>query len=136
MVTGNKENEAVQPRESRMRHVSRKVAEQMEEAAAAAAQKEAKLARRAIREKKVKIRKDKAAGITQDADASDLEPVKDTEIMTRRVATKITKDVTKRALQAVATAQAFSSPVAVRRDGKVPPAPGQVSLNFIALALD
>ncbi|KAG6821937.1 hypothetical protein H0H92_016005, partial [Tricholoma furcatifolium] len=119
--SSDKENEINAPgREARNRRVSSKIAEQMAQAAEDEARKKDVLARRALRQKKSQIRQDKAAGITQDANASDLEPLEDSAITSRRVPTKISLATTKRALEAVAAAGML-----MQRPSKVPPAPTQ-----------
>ncbi|KAG6904232.1 hypothetical protein DXG01_011598, partial [Tephrocybe rancida] len=103
-----------------------------------AARKKEADARHVTQAKKSQLKQDKAVGITQDPDASDLDEHADTVFTAQSVLTKpaqratsaaraVTKAITKPAQRALSVAQSVVSltPTPVKRSSKVPPAPTQ-----------
>ncbi|KAF5377940.1 hypothetical protein D9615_006758 [Tricholomella constricta] len=116
--TSNKENYAMaHRRETRDRRLTEKVAQQIRDEEVAAAKKASLAARRVARAKKVQYKLDKASGITQDVDNSDLEERHDTVFTSRTVPSK-PAGVSGRSQAVVATATP-----AIKCHGKVPPPP-------------
>ncbi|KAG6816646.1 hypothetical protein H0H93_007856, partial [Arthromyces matolae] len=122
--TGNQPD--IQPRKSRERRASAKIIEQQQEEADAAARKLELTLRREARVRKSQLKRDKAAGITQDPNNEDLEEHFDTVFTSTKVASKPAQRTITAALRAVAAVSApVHMPTPVKRSSKVPSAPSK-----------
>ncbi|KAG6818720.1 hypothetical protein H0H93_002504 [Arthromyces matolae] len=116
-----KENQPVVPqRGARERRVSAKVAEQLQERAEAEARRNELTSRREARLRKSQVKRDKAAGITQDANDTDLQENPDTVFTSRKVTSKPAERAASRPNATFASAP---TPTPIKRSSKVPSAP-------------